>query len=68
LTLKDDELVLVGGSEAVNEVCDSYGMKKYVTVQEMAGIFPQLVPLSHKAHYPNDNIIPKLEERVRLRL
>jgi hypothetical protein len=57
-----DEVVLVGGSEQTNEICDDYGFERYITVQEMAGLFPELVPLTHKAGYPRD--VETLEQRV----
>ncbi len=46
--------MLVGGAESCYDVCEEYGFHKYITVQEMASIFPILVPLSHKAGYPSD--------------
>lgn len=46
------DLILIGGSEECHHICTDYGFKNFVTVQEMAAIYPDMVPLSHKAGYP----------------
>lgn len=68
LSPKDDEIVLVGGSSETGRMCDEYGFKRYVTVEEMAGLFPELVPLSHKAGYPGESALTNMEGRVKERL
>ena len=50
-----DELVLIDGSgEEVNKVCDEWKFDRYITVEEMAAVRPELVPLSFKAGFPNN--------------
>ena len=50
-----DELVLIGGSGTeVNQVCDEWNFERYITVEEMAAIRPEMVPLSYKAGFPSN--------------
>jgi len=50
-----NELVLIGGSgEEVNKVFDEWKFDRYITVEEMAAVRPELVPLSYKAGFPNN--------------
>ena len=48
-----DELVLIGGSGGsdISQVCDEYAFKNYITVEELAAVRPELVPLSYKAGF-----------------
>ena len=47
------DLTLIGGSEDCHEIAQyEHGLSSFVTVSELAGIFPLLVPLSSKAGYP----------------
>ena len=55
---------MVGGAETCGEVCEEYGFTRYITVQEMAGVFPVLVPLSSKAGYPTKGEGELMADRV----
>jgi hypothetical protein len=55
-------ITLVGGSDECHEICEDYGFRHFITVQEMSGLFPVLVPLTHKAGYPAN--VKMIRERV----
>lgn len=61
---EDDGLVLIGGSQDVHEIADEYDFTNYITVEEMAALFPFLIPLSHKAEYPSEQRTKECIERV----
>jgi len=65
LRLGEKEFVLVGGAEGCLEVCQEYGFTRYITVEEVAGIEPVLVPLSYKAGYPNKEKHEDISSRVK---
>ena len=60
--------MLVGGAHTSEEVCEEYGFLKYLSVRELAGMQPVLVPLSYKAGYPGDKaeIIERVQKRFKL--
>ncbi|TNV77271.1 hypothetical protein FGO68_gene9088 [Halteria grandinella] len=65
----EQELALVGGGEETWKILEQeWKVNNFVTVQEMAAIFPTLVPLSYKAHYPDQQTCDTLKQRVKARL
>jgi hypothetical protein len=60
-----DELALVGGTEDTWKILShEWGVNNFLTVQEMAGLFPTFVPLSHKSDYPDLGTVEVLKDRV----
>ncbi len=59
--------MLVGGSGTeVNRVCDEWQFDRYITVEEMAAVRPEMVPLSFKAGFPS--YTEEIKHRVAKRL
>ena len=67
LRLGEREFVLIGGGHTSEEVCEEYGFTNYLSVRELAGMQPALVPLSYKAGYPGKLDSAKIKERVQKR-
>ena len=62
-----NHLALIGGTEDTYKILsDEWLFTNFITVQEMAALFPTLVPLSHKANYPEN--ADELTQRVYKRL
>ena len=58
---------MIGGSGTeVNQVCDEWNFERYITVEEMAAIRPEMVPLSYKAGFPSNT--EEIKRRVAKRL
>lgn len=47
-------------------MCDEWQFDRYITVEEMAAIRPEMVPLSYKAGFPSNT--EKVKRRVAKRL
>jgi ribonucleotide monophosphatase NagD (HAD superfamily) len=67
LSLGERDFVLIGGAHTSEEVCEEYGFEKYISVRELAGMQPVLVPLSYKAGYPGKGDKAEIIERVQKR-
>ena len=67
LRLEERDFVLIGGANTSEEVCEEYGFEKYLSVRELAGMQPVLVPLSYKAGYPGKGDKAKIIKRVQKR-